>query len=206
MQWCFACLHVWKFSLEVQFTSMAIFSRVFLASGLRNRPSRQDGSWPSSKEEPQRAQARARDRRPQSKTFLPDWIPEMSNVMDIGAVFVSKYWQQRTKMDTNHKSFYRFFIDKVKYSKVSITSLSLYSVLTKSPKFLPPRVPRALQDIFLIQNFPRWPWTISANTIFISKIKHLYSKVTVDELCKRWKTSVEHGLTDAQACKWFLDW
>jgi len=26
-------------------------------------------------------------------------------------------------------------------------------------------------------------------------------KVTVDELCKRWKTSVEHGLTDAQALK-----
>jgi len=26
-------------------------------------------------------------------------------------------------------------------------------------------------------------------------------KVTVDELCKRWKTNVEHGLTDAQALK-----
>ena len=22
----------------------------------------------------------------------------------------------------------------------------------------------------------------------------------MDELCKRWKTNVEHGLTDAQAC------
>ena len=68
---------------------MAIFSRVFLASGLRNRPSRQDGSWPGSKEEPQRAQAGAGDRRPQSKTFLPDWIPEMSNVMDIHIAFMS---------------------------------------------------------------------------------------------------------------------
>ena len=70
---------------------MAIFSRVFLASGLRNRPSRQDGTRPGSKEEPQRAQAGARDRRTQSKTFVPHWILGMSNVMDIGAVFVTKY-------------------------------------------------------------------------------------------------------------------
>ena len=80
---------------------MAIFSRVFLASRLQNRPSRQDGSWPGSKEEPQRAQAGARDRRPQSKTFLPDWITEMSNVMDIGAAFQNidnkrKKWTQIT--------------------------------------------------------------------------------------------------------------
>ena len=94
------------------------------------------------------------------------------------------YFKILTTKDRNgykSQAVFIVFIDKIKYSKVSITSQSLYSVLTKSPKFLPPGVPRALQDIFLIYIFS--------------------SKVTVDELCKRWKTSVEHGLTDAQACK-----
>ena len=53
-----------KASFELQ--NMDFF-RVFLASGLPNPPSRQDGARPgSSKEKPQRAQAGARDRRPQS--------------------------------------------------------------------------------------------------------------------------------------------
>ena len=93
------------------------FFRVFLASGHPNPPSRQDGARPgSSKEKSQRAQAGARDRRPQS--------------------------------------------DPLRHLHLLI----------------------CCQRVCQHNHF------------------HNVLKVTVDELCKRWKTNVEHGLTDAQAC------
>ena len=134
---------------------MAIFSRVFLASGLRNRPSRQDGSRPSSKEEPQRAQAGAGDRRPQSKNFLPDWKRRYQMSWILGLYSYQNIDNKGQKW-TQITSRFTVFIDKKKYSKLSVTSLFPYSLNKKSQIFsttFSNRVFHELRKIFFLYIF-----------------------------------------------------